>query len=236
MSGEIALRVEQLCKRDEKKRYLVDHVSFELQAGQVMGLVGVNGAGKTTTFKCVLGLIHCEYKRLEIFGKNIPTALKERWIGWVPEKPILVEGLRASEHLQLVSPEASKAETRTALEKVDLWERAGNKTVSQFSKGMRQRLVLAVALIRKPRLLVLDEPFSGLDFVGRDEMRALLLEFKKQGTTLLLSSHHTYDLTVLCDALVLLHKGKVILDKPMTTHSAEGLETELLESIRGTGQ
>lgn len=233
MSDGLALKVVDLCKRDEKKRLIVDHVSFELPAGKVMGLVGVNGAGKTTTFKCAMGLIHCEYKQLQIFGQDIATALQNRWVGWVPEKPILVEGLRADEHLKLVQPEASNDEIHQALVKVDLIERAGKKTVSQYSKGMRQRLVLAVALIRKPRLIVLDEPFSGLDFVGRDEMRELLLEFKKRGVTLLLSSHHTYDLTVLCDLLVLLHKGKVVLDKKMTTPSAEELESELLACIRG---
>jgi ABC-2 type transport system ATP-binding protein len=230
----LALSVVGLTKRDQKGRALLQDVQLELPKGQVLGLVGVNGAGKTTTFKCLLGLTKCEFKTLEILGVSVQQALRDRAIGWAPERPILFEHLTAEEHLRMVSPSSTAADTRQIIEKVGLADRAAGKYAGEYSKGMRQRLAIGLALIHKPKLLILDEPFSGLDFVGRQELRAFLLSLKAEGISMILSSHHTFDLLALCDRLSLLHKGKVIANQvALSTRDPGELEGQFLSAIGG---
>lgn len=231
MTTDWAVDVEGLTRSDDSGRFLVNNVSFKIRPGRVLGLVGVNGAGKTTTFRSLMGLMKAETRVLRIFGKDVRMALESGWVAWVPEKPILFDGLDIWDHMLLVAPDKQHSDHRHVLDLVDLTERAGKKRVSQFSKGMKQRLSLALAIVRSPRLLILDEPFSGLDFLGRQEVREILLGLKNTGMTMILSSHHTFDLSFLCDEFCLLHRGSVVAMESMDGQTPEDLEKRFLRLI-----
>lgn len=211
-----SIEVKKLTKRAGNK-LLLDEVSFCVPPGSTVGFVGRNGAGKSTTIKCLLGLIHCESEVLQV----------ERQVGWVPERPILFDHLTAEENLEAFG--IPRERIQNWLNKIGLGE-VQKKQVRFFSKGMQQRLALAIAMSGEPKLLILDEPFSGLDFYGRDELKQILKEIRAQGVTIFFSSHQIEDIKALCDEYVLIHNGKILAQEKLDAH--DSLEQKILPMVQ----
>jgi ABC-2 type transport system ATP-binding protein len=217
-----------------RRRRALDALSLSLERGEVLGLLGPNGAGKSTTFKCLLGLVFPDAGRIELFG-GPPGAQANRRIGYLPEQPVFYEHLSGMELMELMARlhELHRSERRSAcarlLDRVGLGA-ARNQRVGGYSKGMQQRLGLAQALLHRPELLILDEPMSGLDPVGRREVRDLILELKRGGVTVLFSSHVLADAEMLCDRVAILLRGRVRREgsiRELAPPAADGYELTL---------
>ncbi len=197
-----------------KKVEAVRGVSFEVGEGEVFGLLGPNGAGKTTTIKSVLRLIFPDRGDVRVFGE--PTTHREtmRRVGYMPENPYVYQYLRPLEFLDLcgrlmgMSAPDRRRRSMELLERLSLTH-ALDRPIGRVSKGMTQRVGIAQALLHDPALVILDEPMSGLDPVGRKQMRDLLLEQKKAGKTLIFTSHILSDVEMLCDRVVIVNRGRV---------------------------
>jgi ABC-2 type transport system ATP-binding protein len=186
-----------------------------MSEGEIVGLLGANGAGKTTTMKLLLGLLLPDSGRIELMG--LPST-GEAWrsqVGYLPEQPAFYEYLSGREFLnfaaELFALEPSVAHERisTLLERVDIAASA-DRPIRTYSKGMQQRLGLAQALLNEPKLLILDEPMSGLDPLGRRFVRDLLLELKAQGCSILFSTHILPDAEFVCDRVALMRAGELV--------------------------
>ncbi len=193
----------------------VGEVSLALERGEIFGLLGPNGAGKTTTIKMILGLSRPTSGTVRLEGKDPWDFAARRRLGYLPENPCFYDHLTASEYLELTGAlfgiDAKECRTRSAelLQRLGLASHAA-KALRKFSKGMTQRLGLAQALLNRPSLLVLDEPMSGLDPIGRAEVKQLLREEKGRGATVLLSSHVLAETETLCDRVGILNAGRLI--------------------------
>jgi ABC-2 type transport system ATP-binding protein len=192
----------------------VKKVSFEVRPGEIFGVLGPNGAGKTTTIKMLLGLIFPTAGRFTLFGKDAPGPEIMRRVGYLPENPYVYQYLRAHEFLDLcgrlcgMEPALRKKRADEMIHKVGL-DHATDRPIGKFSKGMTQRIGLAQALLHDPDLLVLDEPMSGLDPIGRKEVRDLIVDERKRGKTVLFTSHILTDVERLCDRVALVNRGVV---------------------------
>lgn len=190
-------------------------ISFQINAGEIFGLVGPNGAGKSTTIKLITGLVRPDAGRIRLFDESVDNVDIRSRIGYAPEKPNLYEHLRARELMVYyggllgMSRSASLRRADELLELVGL-EDALDRPISGFSKGMKQRAGLAQALMGDPEFVVLDEPQSGLDPVGRREIRDLIVELRRRGKTVLFCSHILPDIEDVCDRVALLHNGKIV--------------------------
>jgi ABC-2 type transport system ATP-binding protein len=213
------LRTEGLTKTFEVgfRRRRVDAVrdlSLTVDEGEIFGFVGPNGAGKTTTIKMLMGLIHPTAGRAFIFDAPIPTQAAKARIGYLPEHPAYYEFLTGREALRLFAELAgvpgAKREDRCAelLALVGL-SGAEDRQIRKYSKGMQQRLGIAQALVADPAFVVLDEPMSGLDPVGRKDMRDLILGLKRQGKTVFFSTHILPDVETLCDRVGVIIGGRL---------------------------
>jgi ABC-2 type transport system ATP-binding protein len=193
----------------------VGGVSLALERGEIFGLLGPNGAGKTTTIKMILGLARPTSGTVRLEGRDPRDFAARRRLGYLPESPCFYDHLTASEYLELVGAlfgmDAMECRTRAdgLLERMGLAAHA-KKALRKFSKGMTQRLGLAQALLNRPSLLVLDEPMSGLDPIGRAEVKQLLREEKSRGATVLLSSHVLAETEALCDRVGILNAGRLV--------------------------
>ena len=193
----------------------VRNISFTVPEGSVFALLGHNGAGKTTTINSILDLIHPDSGSVEIFGVDHRRQEARRQVGYLPERPYFFEHLTGRELLSLYAdlldvPSATKRQAMDeALERTGMAPFAGRK-LRKYSKGMLQRVGLAQALLGDPRLLILDEPMSGLDPMGRREVRHLLQDLKSQGKTIILSSHIVPDVEMLADTVGILRQGELV--------------------------
>jgi ABC-2 type transport system ATP-binding protein len=231
MSDETVLHVRGLRKVFHigffrRRVEAVKGVSFSVRKGEIFGLLGPNGAGKTTTIKSILRLIFPTEGEIEIFGRSAADREAARRIGYMPENPYVYQYLKPLEFLDLCGrlvgiPKQERNQRSEAM--IDLLglRDAVDRPIGKFSKGMMQRIGLAQALLHDPELLVLDEPMSGLDPIGRKEVRDVLLEQRARGKTLLFTSHILSDVELLCDRVVIMHMGKI---------TSEGRVDELLES------
>jgi len=197
-----------------KKVEAVRGVSLTVSAGEVFGFLGPNGAGKTTTIKMAMGLIRPTQGSIQLFGGS-PDRLEARArVGYLPEHPYFYDYLKPTEILdfyaRLFGLSASERKSRIdrLLDRVGLGH-ARNRTLRKFSKGMLQRVGIAQSLINDPDLLVLDEPLSGLDPIGRKEIRDLLVELRHDGKTIFFSSHILSDIEMLCDKVAIVHQGRI---------------------------
>ena len=189
-------------------------LTLSVPQGSAFGLIGPNGAGKTTFIKVLLGVVRPTSGDVSVLGGDPQdTAVRAR-IGYLPERMHLPAALRARDFLRSVATlkglTSKDAELLALLERVGL--RTGDQRVGTFSKGMRQRLGLAAAMLGQPELLILDEPTDGIDPVGRVEVRALLLEEKKRGATILLNSHLLSETERICDRIGVLDHGQLRLE------------------------
>jgi ABC-2 type transport system ATP-binding protein len=209
------VRARGLVKR-YKEILAVDHIDLNVDAGDVYGFLGPNGAGKTTTLRMCLGLIAPSAGAVELFGRDpmrLGATALEGVAGFV-EAPRFYPYLSARKNLQLLAAlDGGGAQTRIdeVLDIVELAPRAAHR-VGGYSHGMRQRLGIAAALLRAPRLLLLDEPATGLDPAGMRDMRALIRRLADAGITVLLSSHQLPEVQELCDRVAIVDRGRVVYE------------------------
>ena len=209
--------------RNVSKHFLgaaaVDNVSFSARAGEVTGYLGPNGSGKSTTMKMITGLIEMTSGEILFDGDRIqrdPVAYKQR-MGYVPEEPHLYAHLSGLEYLVMVGqlrnlPPKPAAACIDGLLRLFALHGDRHAPISAYSKGMRQKVLLAAALMHNPDLILLDEPFSGLDVASALVLRSLIQELARRGKVVLFSSHDLETVERVCSHVVILHRGKVVAD------------------------
>lgn len=199
----------------KRKVRALDGLSLSVDGGQIFGFLGANGAGKTTTLKLLMRLIFPTGGSAQILGHDIRDVSMHQRIGYLPENPYFYDYLTAREFLdycaQIFGQSAATRQKRAAdlLARVRLDEKRWDTQLRKFSKGMLQRVGLAQSLVNDPEIVFLDEPMSGLDPVGRREVRDLIAELRDEGKTVFMCSHILSDIEVLCDRVAILKKGKL---------------------------
>lgn len=198
---DYGIEVENVCKSFGKQEVL-KNISIKIPRGSIHGVVGNNGSGKTVLMKCICGFMHCDKGKVMVNGKQVGKDVDfPEDIGIIIETPGFISNLSGYKNLKILAAlkgKIGKKEIREILIKVGL-NPDMKKHVSKYSLGMRQRLGLAQAIMENPSVLVLDEPFNGLDKYGVLEMRNLLKSLKKEGKSILLASHNAQDIEELCD-------------------------------------
>jgi ABC-2 type transport system ATP-binding protein len=217
---DIVLSVDKLAKTfvkpfTGKKVEAVRGVSFEVRRGDIFGFLGPNGAGKTTTIKMLTGLIFPTGGKATILGQEVPSSEAMGNVGFLPENPYVYPYLTPREFVSLCGRLNGMGGAHLAREVERVIERVGityaiDRRVGALSKGMLQRTGFAAAIVHSPELLILDEPMSGLDPVGRKEVRDLIVEEARAGRTVFFSSHILSDVEMLCDHVCILRKGEVV--------------------------
>jgi ABC-2 type transport system ATP-binding protein len=194
-------------------------VSFAVAPGSVTGFLGANGAGKTTTLKILLGLLAPTSGRAALFGEPVPSRRARARVGFMPETPSFPPNLTALEIVgfsaRLQGTRDAEARAEDALRRANLEASAWRRPTSSLSKGQGQRVGLAAAIVSAPDLLILDEPMSGLDPIGRSEVRALIAEEHARGRTILFSTHVLSDAEELCTHVCMIDRGAVVVDGPL---------------------
>jgi ABC-2 type transport system ATP-binding protein len=200
-----------------RRKEVLRDVSLSVEQGEVYGFLGPNGAGKTTSLKCLLGLLKPEAGTVEIFGRPGSDPEARERLGYLPEHPYFYPHLTGRELVDYfgrlfdIPANVRRERTDALIESVGMTAKA-NQPIKQYSKGMLQRIGLAQALINDPDLLILDEPMSGLDPIGRREVKDIILDLKSRGTTIFFSSHILADAEALCDRVGLLFEGRIVLE------------------------
>lgn len=190
---------------------VVDDLNLIVEEGEIFGFLGPNGAGKTTTIKMLLGIIYPTAGEAFVLGKEVGDMDVHRQISYLPEKPYYYEHMTGMEILKFYASLfgiKDQALCESLLKKVNL-EGAGSKPISQYSKGMQQRIGLAQSLLNNPKLLFLDEPTGGLDPIAHIEIRDLILRFRDEGKTCFISSHELSDVERICDRVAIIHRGRI---------------------------
>jgi ABC-2 type transport system ATP-binding protein len=209
----------------------VDHLNLEVEEGEVFGFLGRNGAGKTTTIKMLLGLIFPTEGSATVLGKPLGDIQAKAQLSYLPEEAYFYENMSGWDILdyygrlfRIGEPERSKR-VQKALEDVFLDPKAWRRPIRGYSKGMRQRVGIAQALINDPKLLFLDEPTSGLDPIAHAELREIIVNVGRQGKTVFLSSHQLPDVELVCSRIAIIHRGKLLaLDTVQNLTSGEQVE------------
>jgi ABC-2 type transport system ATP-binding protein len=215
-----AIEVSQIVKdfvmpMSRKRVRAIDGLSFKVQEGGLVGFLGANGAGKTTTLKIILRLIFADQGGVKIFGKDNSDLAIRQHIGFMTERPYFYDYLTGREFLKFCAQLFNDAE---AVKRVDpLLEEVGlahaaDRQLRRYSKGMLQRVGIAQAVINNPKLLILDEPMSGLDPDGRAEVAGIIANIHKRGTTVIFSTHLLPDVEHLCDRVIMINKGKLVVE------------------------
>ncbi len=199
----------------KRKVRALDGLSLSVEDGETFGFLGANGAGKTTTLKLLMRLIYPSGGQAKILGKDINDISMHQRIGYLPENPYFYDYLSARELVRYfaslfgLTGKERDAKTAEVLHRVHLDEKKWDTQLRKFSKGMLQRVGLAQALINDPEIVFLDEPMSGLDPIGRRQVRDLITDLKNRGTTVFMCSHILSDIEVLCDRVAIMNRGKL---------------------------
>lgn len=221
-NAETVIEIDNLTKDYEtgflKKRLsrALDGLSLEVRRGEIFGFLGPNGAGKTTTLKLLMRLIYPTSGTARILGRSIDDVETRARIGYLPENPYFYDYLSGRELLMYTSAlfgipkKQADARARELLAAVGLDDERADRQLRKYSKGMLQRVGIAQALVNDPEILFFDEPMSGLDPIGRREVRDLMLSLRKQDKTVFFSSHILSDVEALCDRAAILIKGKLV--------------------------
>jgi len=213
------------------------HVAFDVMRGEICGFLGPNGAGKTTTIKALLGLIEVDAGRLEILGHPPKSPEWRRRIGYMPEHPNFYDFLSGRELVtwfgRLLGLSRHEAERRAdrCLDRVGL-AHAKSKRLRAYSKGMVQRAGLAQAIVGHPELLILDEPMTGLDPIGRKDLRELIRELAADGVTIFYSTHILPDIEMTCDRATIIHQGSTLRTATVSDLLAESTRRVTIEVDR----
>ncbi|MCU1268442.1 MAG: transporter [Acidobacteria bacterium] len=199
----------------KRKVRALDGLSLSVEQGEIFGFLGANGAGKTTTLKLLMRLIFPTVGTARILGSDISNVTMHQRIGYLPENPYFYDYLTAREFLEYCAelfgyPHGERRKlSEDLLRRVHLDEKRWNTQLRKFSKGMLQRVGLAQAVINDPEVVFLDEPMSGLDPIGRREVRDLIASLRQEGKTVFMCSHILSDIEVLCDRVAILKRGKL---------------------------
>ena len=203
------IKVKDVCKYFGKTQVL-DHVNMECRQGEITGIIGRNGAGKTVLFKIICGLLSLDSGEILINGiKRERQADVLPSVGIIIEEPAFLKyysGIKNLEYLYMINHKNNRQYLESIMEKVGL-DPKSKKHVGKYSMGMRQRLAIAQSIMEEPEFLILDEPFNGLDSHGVNEMRELFLELKKRGKVILIASHNSEDINILCDNVYSMESG-----------------------------
>lgn len=236
-----AVEIQNLTKDYEtgfwrkKKVRALDGLSLSVERGQIFGFLGANGAGKTTTLKLLMRLTFPTAGTASILGRDINDVAMHSRIGYLPENPYFYDYLTAREFLDYCAElfgydkTTRKNITERLLSAVRLEEKSWNRQLRKFSKGMLQRVGLAQALVNDPEVVFLDEPMSGLDPIGRREVRDLIAALRNQGKTVFMCSHILSDIEVLCDSVAIMKQGR--LAHVGSLDELRARETSLIEII-----
>jgi ABC-2 type transport system ATP-binding protein len=241
-----AIEIENLTKEYPfgflhlKKKTSLEGLNMQVETGEVFGFIGPNGAGKSTTIKLLMGLIFPTAGSARILGKPISDVEMHSDIGYLPEQPYFYDYLTAAELLDYfarfhdLTATDRKDRVERMLKKVGL-ETARKIQLRKYSKGMLQRVGLAQAILHDPKLVILDEPMSGLDPVGRREVRDIILELKREGKTVMFSTHILSDAEMLCDRVGVIVGGKLRgVGAPGTLVDMKTQGMEILFELAGT--
>ena len=208
------LKVENITKYYNKTK-AVDNLSFTVEKGEIFGLLGENGAGKTTTFRIILGLINASSGNVTLDGKKIDYSLTDK-IGYVTEERSLLTKMTVKDQILLygvlkgMSEDNILKEMRKWLKKFQISDYE-NRKIKELSKGNQQKIQFIAAVINKPKLLILDEPFSGLDPINVEMLKKAIIELQKAGCSIIFSSHQMEQIEDFCEKLVILSHGKVVV-------------------------
>jgi ABC-2 type transport system ATP-binding protein len=210
-----------------KKTRVLNELELIVQEGEVYGLLGPNGAGKTTTLKILLGLLKPDQGEISILGKEVGNLQGLAQIGFLPENPYFYSHLTGSEFLDFIAQlfsikKQERIKRKAELLKLVKLETYADEPMHKYSKGMLQRLGIAQSLINDPSLIFWDEPMSGLDPIGRKDVREILRDLKSKNKTILLCSHLLPDINDLCDRVGILFAGKLIAEEEVRNISKEG--------------
>ncbi len=222
---------------------VVSDLNIEVEEGEIYGFLGPNGAGKTTTIKILLGIIYATSGEAKVLGEDAGNMEAHKKLSYLPEKPYYYEHMTGMEIMQFYA-------SLFGIKDRDLCERllkrvnlAGdmNRQISQYSKGMQQRVGLAQSLLNDPKLLFLDEPTGGLDPIAHIEIRDLILKFREEGRTVFISSHELSDVERICDRVAIINKGEMVhqgkLDQLLAGGrieiTADSVSQALADSLRG---
>jgi len=211
----------------------VKNLSLEVREGEVYGLLGPNGSGKSTTLKVLLGLVTPNEGKTTIFGHDSREYLSRAEVGFLPENPYFYKFLSAEETLRFygkicgLGGKLLDARIRELIELVGLQD-ASHRRIGGFSKGMLQRIGLAQALVQDPKLVVLDEPTAGVDPVGSRQIRDLILDLKKRGKTVLLTSHLLGQVQEVCDRVGIMARGEMVREGSLEDLTTIERQTEYL--------
>jgi ABC-2 type transport system ATP-binding protein len=263
VAAETIVRVEGLVKDFRpgfglRKKRVLHGISFEVRRGEVFGFIGPNGAGKTTTLKVLMGLIRASGGRAELLGHAVGESSYRREVGFAPESPYFYDFLTGREILtfyaQLCDVERARIAGRVdeVLAHVGL-SHAGDARLRTYSKGMLQRIGIAQALVHDPSVLFLDEPMSGLDPVGRKEIRDLIVRLNREGKTVFMNTHILSDVEMICDRVAIIVAGRIAYQgaleaidgerklydvtlSSLPADFAEEIESQLAAPLRGRGE
>jgi ABC-2 type transport system ATP-binding protein len=223
---EYALELDAVSKQFGAHR-AVDGVSLKVARGSIHGFLGPNGAGKTTTIRMVMSILYPDEGTIRVLGNANPESVKDR-LGYLPEEKGLYKKMKAAEIVAYFGRLKGLDRATARRRAVELLERHGlgewqDRKCEALSKGMGQKVQILATLIHEPELVILDEPFSGLDPVNTELVRELILEMKRQGRTIIFSTHVMEQAEQICDHILLIHRGRKVLDGT-------------LGQIRGTGE
>lgn len=240
-----AIKIENLTKIYRRshlgrvKTHLgVKNLNFEVEEKTIFGLLGLNGSGKTTTIKLLLGLLFPDEGRITIFDKVMPDRKELALIGYLPEMPYFYKFMTGREILSFYAELSGNISHRRVDEVLEIVNLAPNadKRVSEFSKGMMQRLAIAQSLVHNPPLLIFDEPVSGLDPLAIREMRGFITKLKEEGKTIFFSSHLISEVEKICDSVGILHNGELIrIVSQKEWREKNNLEEIFIDSINKKG-
>ncbi|MGB3479687.1 MAG: ABC transporter ATP-binding protein [bacterium] len=213
----------------QKPKQVLNDVSLKIHKGEIFGFLGPNGAGKTTTIKIITGLIRPDSGSVKIFNAPANTIDAKKHIGFLPESPYFYEHLTGFEflniHARLGNVKEHRVQSKLFLERVGL-QHASDLPLFKYSRGMLQRIGIAQALISDPDLFILDEPLTGLDPIGRKEIKDLIMEQKNKGKTIFFSSHILPDAEAVCDRIGIIIKGKIMHIGKLKDILKQGIKTD----------
>lgn len=231
------LNIESIRKRFGDS-YAVNGVTFGVSKGSIYGLLGPNGAGKTTTIRMVLGILLPDEGRIDVFGGPLDLRARDR-IGYLPEERGLYKKMKVRD-LLLYFGRAHGMTKPLVLEKIDYWlqrlefSHTRMKKTEELSKGMQQKIQFISTIIHSPELLILDEPFSGLDPINLQIMKDIVMEMSRQGTTIIFSTHNMEEAEKMCNAICLINKGKVVVEGDLQkVKSGFGKKSVIIEADGG---
>jgi ABC-2 type transport system ATP-binding protein len=220
-------------KRDTSVVAIKD-LTLQVESGNIFGFVGPNGAGKSTTIKILMGFIKTDHGTATLFNIPVKSEQCRNRVGYLPENPVFHDFLTAKEVLETtaalrgVAKQRITEEVTELLDKVELPE-SSNRPIRGFSKGMTQRLGIANALVGNPDLLILDEPMSGLDPLGRNLVRELMLELREKGKTIFFSSHILHDVETICDEVAILLQGELKFQGKLETITSQETSSVVIQ-------